>query len=278
MPEPLINTVKTGLRRMLPARVEQELRRLILRRHIDAFPKRVVEHRYLDFPLKISIQDEVGQEWYDTLYSSDRLPEIEFLQRGQLKAGAKVFDLGAHQGVVGMVLTRLVGDSGLVVAVEGTQHNANVAMENCRLNGIANMVVLRAVAAEAAGLKMSFSETLNGMVGDTLMPVEVTSVSIDSLAVEYGLPQVVFVDVEGYECQVLDGGQKALAGGADFFVEVHLGAGLERHGSVEKVLSYFPTDRFDLFCSPEEPLAFRPVTDLASLPKVRFFLIAFAKK
>jgi FkbM family methyltransferase len=237
----------------------------------------VVEHTYLGYPLKISLQDDVGEEWYDTLYTDDRVPDVEFLQRGQLKAGAIVFDLGAHQGVVAMILARLVGETGLVVAVEATRHNASVAVENCRINGITNVVVTQAVAAEQAGLKLSFSETLNGAVGDTLMPVEMSSVSIDSLALVHGCPQVVFVDVEGYECQVLEGGRKALADGADFLVEVHLGRGLERHGSVEKILSYFPLEQYGLFWSPEENIQFQGFTDAGSLPKERFFLVAFAR-
>ncbi len=181
----------------------------MLQRKIDSFPKRVVEHTYVGHSLKISLQDYVAEEWYDKLYETERMPEIEYLQNGQLKPGARVFDLGAHQGVIAMILARLVGDTGSVVAVEGTKHNAEVAQENVRLNGITNMTVKHAVAAEQAGLKMKFSATLNGAVGDNLLPVEVTSISIDSLAEEFGLPNIVFVDVEGYECQVLDGGKKS---------------------------------------------------------------------
>jgi FkbM family methyltransferase len=271
------NNLKTRLKGLLPARLEQGIRRLLLRRRINAFQKRIVEHAYLGHSLKISIQDDLAEEWYDNLYGSGSMSEIEFLQRSRLKTGARVFDLGAHQGVVAMILARLVGDSGSVIAVEGTQHNADIAVENCRLNGITNVTVKHAVAAEQAGLKMSFSATLNGAVGDNLLPVEVTSVSIDSLADEHGIPDVVFVDVEGYECHVLDGGKKILSASTDFFVEVHAGAGLERHGSVEKVLAYFPAPKYTLFWSPLEGAEFRPLSDRANAPHARFYLIAFAQ-
>ena len=87
----------------------------------------MVEHEYLGYPLKISIQDHVAAEWYDNLYGPDSMSEIAFLQQGRLKPGATVFDLGAHQGVFAMILARMVGETGKVIAVEGTRHNATVA-------------------------------------------------------------------------------------------------------------------------------------------------------
>lgn len=273
----MATNLTSKLKSVLPPRVVQSFRHFLLQRRISSFKKRVVEHAYLGFPLKVSIQDYVAEEWYDKLYGDGSMEEIAFLRKGRLKPGAKVFDLGAHQAVIAMILTRLVGETGLVVAVEGTKHNADVAEENRRLNDMKNLVIRHAVAAERAGLKMSFSATLNGAVGDNLLPVEVMSVSIDSLAEEYGVPDVVFVDVEGYECQVLDGGKKALEACADFFVEVHANLGLERHGSVQKVLSYFDESKYSLYWSGCEIFDFVPLTDRASAPTERFYLVAFSK-
>ena len=272
-----MSNLTTKLKLALPPQMVQGVRNFLLQRKIAGFRKRVVEHDYLGFPLKISIQDHVAEEWYDRLHDADSMEEITFLQNGRLKQGARVFDLGAHQGVIAMILARLVGDSGEVVAVEGTKHNARVAEENVRLNAMTNLHIKHAVAAERAGMKMTFSATLNGAVGDNLLPVEVTSVSIDSLAEEYGAPDVVFVDVEGYECQVLDGGKKAFEAHADFFIEVHANLGLERHGSVQKVLSYFEDSKYSLLWSPCENYDFQPLTDRASAPTERFYLVAFAK-
>ena len=272
-----MNNLKSTLKRMIPTSIAHGARRLLLRRHLASFPHRVVEHTYIGFPLKISIQDATADQWYDKLYVNDSIPEVEYLRKGRLKPGATLFDLGAHQGVVAMVLARMVGDSGLVVAVEGTKHNVDVALENCRLNGITNLIVKHAVAAEKPGIKMSFSDSLNGAVGDDFMSTEVTSISVDSLAAEHGCPQVVFIDVEGYECQVLDGAQKTLSQDVDFFVEVHAGLGLERHGSVEKVLSYFPLSKYELFWSDQEDIKFHALTELVAPSQKRFFLIAFAR-
>ena len=75
------------------------------------------------------IVDAMGQGWYD----QDWPPPAEIgvlSERGRLREGARVFDVGAHQGVVAMMLGDLVGAAGRVVAVEATPHNAEVAGRN----------------------------------------------------------------------------------------------------------------------------------------------------
>jgi hypothetical protein len=71
--------------------------------------------------------------------------------------------------------------------------------------------------------------------------IEVNAYSIDDLAEQLGTPDVLFIDVEGFECEVLRGGQRTLATKPDCFVEVDVNAGLEKFGgSVEPIFSLFP--------------------------------------
>jgi hypothetical protein len=85
-----------------------------------------------------------------------------------------------------------------------------------------------------------------------------------------------FIDVEGYEVEALRGAVKTLATGPDCFVEVHVGAGLERFGgSVADLLRFFPKEQFTLHVHSE---SHRQPVLLASAPvellKTRFFLTA----
>lgn len=267
--------MKTLLKRLLPAGIRRQIQKYRLARHLASFHGRIVEHSYLNQRLKVSLRDNLAVGWYDHDWVA--MPEVEFLQRNRLKTGATVFDIGAHQGVVAMVLGRIVGESGMVVAVEGTRHNVAVALENCKINGIHNVQVRHAVGADRAGLNLTFSETLNGAVDGGLIPTKVLSVTVDSLASEYRRPDVVFVDVEGYECQVLEGAQHTILAGADFFVEVHAGVGLERHGSVERVLAYFQPTQYDLFWSKGEGAKFQPMQDDVKLPNHKLFIIALLR-
>lgn len=268
--------MKALLKRLLPARIRRQIQKYRLARHLASFDGRIVEHSYLNYNLKVSLRDNLAVGWYDHDWAA--MPEVEFLKRSHLKAGATVFDIGAHQGVVAMVLARIVGESGMVIAVEGTRHNAEVALENCQINRIHNVHVKHAVGADQAGLSLTFSETLNGAIGGEIVPTKVLSVTVDSLASEYRCPDVVFVDVEGYECQVLDGAKQTIQAGADFFVEVHAGVGLEQHGSLERVLAHFQPSQYDLFWSQGEGAEFQPMQDIAKLPHHKFFLVALVRK
>src|SRR5262245_32903595 len=116
------------LRRILPRPIWTRLRTMRARRRLNAYPRRVVRHEYGGFPFEVVITDPVGADWYD--HDVPLPPEVPLLRRGRLRTGARVFDLGAHQGVVALILARIVGAGGQVVAVEAMAHNARCAEEN----------------------------------------------------------------------------------------------------------------------------------------------------
>jgi FkbM family methyltransferase len=75
---------------------------------------------------------------------------------------------------------------------------------------------------------------LNGQVDDGQRrwgELRVPAWSIDDLSAEYGVPDVVFMDVEGFEHEALAGAQKTLRAGPDWFVEVHHPQELARYGT-----------------------------------------------
>ena len=89
---------------------------------------------------------------------------------------------------------------------------------------------------------------------------------------------MLFIDVDGFECQVLRGGRATLAQVPDCFVEVHIGKGLEAEGgSLAEVLSFFPAERYDLWAASEEQRQFVPFDRSSVLVKSRFFLAALAR-
>jgi FkbM family methyltransferase len=231
--------------------------------------------------LTVSIEDPVGEEWYD--HDWPLPPEMAALADSRLKPGARVFDLGAHQAVVALMLSRLVGDDGEVIALEAERHNFEVAERNRALNDAGNLTVLHAAAAAEPGA-LSFTGGLNGNVlkGSGGGGSRVTACSVDSLAERYGPPDVVFIDVEGFEHEVLRGAERTLASGrTDFFVEVHVGFGLEDlGGSVQAVLRHFPPDRFTCLVSPArselEHYELEPIEDHPEIPGARFFLVSLA--
>jgi FkbM family methyltransferase len=239
-------------------------------RLLDVEPT-IVERSYGGVPLHVAIQDTVARDWYGSGWPV--LPEIELLRTSQLRSGALVVDVGAHQGVLAMILARAAGTDGRVIAVEPSEHNVRVARENLARNCVANVEVVEAVATARPGTAR-FDGGLNGRVG---VGTEVTAVTVDGLL--YGRRvDVVVIDVEGHETQVLAGARAALAADppADWFVEVHVGCGLEASGgSVDELLACFSPERYALHMSDGTQYgAFVPFDRHHPMTRSRFYLVA----
>ncbi len=232
------------------------------------FTPRLVTHQYGGIPLTLKICDPMAKTWYDQDW--EELPEITFLKRTKLRYGARVFELGAHQGQVALMLAKIVGPDGLVIAAEASPYNCKIAADNLVLNQVSNITLLNTAVAEKDG-KISFNGGFNGRVGDGR---EVECLSIDTLTAIYGCPDVIFLDVEGYELKSLSGAEQTLKLQADWFVEVHTGCGLELFGgTAEDIVDLFKLHGYSLFVQTDEHYKHQ-FCPLAQIPARRFFLIA----
>ena len=247
----MIEWVKTQLRTRLPARIYGPIRARRVRGLVSRYEPRSADHEYAGFPLRVLLEDPLAEGWYD--HDWDEPAEITELRRGRLRPGARVLDVGAHQGIVGLILARIVGPEGLVVAVEAEPHNAAVARRNAAVNNARNVTVVHAAVGARNGV-LSFREGLNGSVVRDATPgaVEVRSLTVDELAERHGLPDVVLVDVEGYEAHVLAGATRTIeAGATDFFVELHSAEMLQAAGSTpDEVLGHFLDGPFEVVVAP----------------------------
>lgn len=239
------------------------------------FGESIVEHSYGGHRFKIHINDPVAKLWYDRDWS--RPAELDVLAEHGLQKGALVFDLGAHQNVIAMMLAKDVTDSGRVIAVEGAEHNASVGAANASLNRIGNITTVHAVVSgkpEKIGFTQSFNGEVTKDAGGGL-----SSVTIDSLAEKFGNPSVVFMDIEGYELTALDGATETLRRGtATWLIEIHGDQTLAKYGGRNRdvvdrfasgyVFQYRVTDEGD----------FLPFPDAGLTPKTRFWLLAAADR
>lgn len=265
-----IESMFRGLLRGLPSPMLRGLRSVRDQVAIRTFEPKLVKHTYGGIVLRVRIADKISARWYDRDF--DELPEISFLKQKRLKRGALVFDLGAHHGVIALLLARIVGDTGRVVALEAGEHNFEVANENKELNAAQNLSIIRAAVAEKDDVMMSFTGGINGSV--SVSGESVRSKSIDALASEYGKPDVIMLDIEGYESRALEGAKETLSSDVDWYVEVHSGCGLESFGgSPSEVVQVFRDHGYKLYCQIDEHYRdqFRPMT---RLPEERFFMIA----
>jgi FkbM family methyltransferase len=244
-------------------------------RALDRFQARTVEHEYSGHRLRVAIEDPVGEDWYDKDWPEQ--DEIVFLRAHGLASGANVFDIGAHQGVVAMILARDVAP-GMVLAVEAVAHNVRVAERNLGLNNVTNVAVEHAAISDKEG-ELYVPQGLNAHVlrstGAGLVAVPATT--IDALAARHGAPDIVFVDVEGYELRALAGARDVITNVRPrWFIEVHVGVGLEgAGGSAGEVLSTLASAGYRNFGAPVDASSgFRPIDADDPLTRSHFFLVA----
>ena len=291
-------SLKTLVKRAVPAPLWSRLRRLRSRvdmwrylRAIERYPARTVRELYDGVPLTVSIGDAVAEEWYGRGWPA--LPELEIHRRRKLRPGARVFDLGAHQGVLALLLAKAVGPAGRVLALEVNAHNAAVAARNRDLNDVGppQLEILNAAVGESTGT-LVFNQSLNsraiadGNGNEAFGRVEVAAFSVDDLAERHGMPDLVVLDVEGFEGRVLRGAKQALSAGPDWLVEVHVGVGLEFFGdTAESVLAFFDPNIYELFLAAANSsdggggagAAFEPYHPGHPAAAARFFLAALRR-
>ncbi len=269
--------VRRAASALLPGAVAEPLRRLLRRLAVFRFRAYDARHLYGGQSLLVHIADPLARGWYD--HDWDLGTEMTLLQRrGRLRPGARVLDVGAHQGVVALMLAGIVGPAGQVVAVEAVAHNARVATRNAEANGFAQLVVVHAAVGDADG-SLWFEDRWNGAVSrEPGVGVRVASVTIDTLTARYGVPDVLFIDVEGYELHALRGAAQTLsAHQPDLYVEAHVGAGLERFGCVADLVALIPAG-YELFVAPGDAGDFVAIEAGRSLLADRFRLVAFAPR
>jgi FkbM family methyltransferase len=234
---------------ILPAPVIRRIRSWKYRTKQARFSKRTTQRRYGDIKPLIELVDTKGQAWYD--YDRSFEPELEILRCHQLRPGARVFDLGAHQGVVALALAHFVGVAGRVIAVEAMRFDAEAAQRNQEINELVQLTIVNAaVAAECGTLDFVYSGRVAW--GDLSHPtVQAKATRIDDLALEYGMPAVLFMDVDGFEVEALFGAQAVLESRPDCYVEVHSELLLRYGQQAADVLAFFPEDSYDLMISYE---------------------------
>ena len=288
-------TLRSMLRPFVPLWAWERLRQIKARTRLRRFrselvrfPARLAHHNYGGIPLAVWITDDVAAEWYE--HDWPIANEIAFLRQSRLNAGARVFDLGAHQGVVALQLAQSVGPKGAVLAVEAHPHNAGVAIRNRDENGMPWLQILNAAVSDRPGSLTFDATVLNPKIGQVghVGRLEVPAITIDELAASHGVPDVVLIDIEGHECAALRGAGILLASQTppDLLLEVHAGCGLEElGGTVEDLLRLIPSGKYHLFlangtfegiaCDAGEFRPFRPGDPAMNS---RFFLGALAHR
>jgi FkbM family methyltransferase len=158
--------------------------------------------------------------------------EVDWLLSG-VTPGMCVLDVGANIGLLSICLGKAVGPAGRVFAFEPSPVPFGCLQKNVALNGLAQVVSAepRAVGDRTGQLAFFLNEdpcdTQHSAVrppGQQLTKVLVETITIDEFCRQRRLtPNVIKIDVEGFEPLVLEGARNvvAQAGSLKLFVELH---------------------------------------------------------
>ena len=144
----------------------------------------------------------------------DYEPHVRRAVRQRLGAGDVVVDVGANVGCIALLAATLVGEAGVVVAVEPNPDNLQMLYAGIVLNGAANVRVLPCAAAAGSAVAALSDNTSNTHLVAARPPgprrVYTQTAALDEALA--GLPRLdlVKMDVEGHEIDAFDGFRAAI--------------------------------------------------------------------
>ncbi len=149
-----------------------------------------------------------------------------------IKPGMKILEVGANIGYYALLETRLAGPSGKLYAIEPAPHNFESLKKNLELNGVKNAYLHQAAFGEKRDKAVFYVYDRSNLssfikredMGMKVEEVEVDILTLDDFLLNKDVVDFIRMDVEGYEREILRGGEKALSGDKKpkyFFIEVH---------------------------------------------------------
>jgi FkbM family methyltransferase len=131
------------------------------------------------------------------------------------REGDTVIDVGAHVGTFTVRAAELVGDKGLVIAIEPEPKNLHFLSHNIERHNLRNVKVISKAVLDKVGktrLYLSESSRCHSLLYSSNNYVEVETDCLDNIIVQLGLERVDFVkiDIEGAELEALKGATRIL--------------------------------------------------------------------
>jgi FkbM family methyltransferase len=128
--------------------------------------------------------------------------------RDHCRPGDVVFDVGANAGALSMLMSRLVGPRGIVVAFEASPRIIDKTHYNLVRAGCNNVTLIHKAVWHTSGalVNMASGSHLNDRIEESATGMPVRTVALDDLAAAANFrPSFVKMDIEGAELDALRG-------------------------------------------------------------------------
>lgn len=177
------------------------------------FNRRKVEFK---MNLDLAFKADYGMNWY---FQNGTLPEPEllYLLFHAVREDDFVIDAGANIGFFSLLMSRIVGDGGSVLAVEPAAVNVEKMRANIGLNHFSNIEILNNPLArqkKTVEFYLQHDSGRNSAWRDhtaVTEEVEVETCTLDDICEDRRIPKLIKLDIEGSEFEALQGGKYLLS-------------------------------------------------------------------
>lgn len=157
-----------------------------------------------------------------------REPECTKIMKQELKKGMTIVEIGANIGYYALMEASIIGDKGKIYAIEPFPSNFDLLKKNVELNSYNDIVELHqlAISSETGKTKLYVSDKhnlANMLESDADGFVEVPTKTFDEFIAGKQMPDMIRMDIEGFEYYILDGMKKTMdkCKSCKMFIEVH---------------------------------------------------------
>jgi FkbM family methyltransferase len=163
-------------------------------------------------------------------YGKREIPVTDYMLSGKIiKSGDVVLDLGANIGYYVLLESRMVGEKGVVYAVEPVTECFKSLEKNVKLNNLKNVQLFRFGAGDKntkafinVGKKLNLSAMTFYRDAEFTQQEEVDMITVDEFFKDKKAPNLIRMDVEGYEYAIVKGMSKTLASpNLKLLMEIH---------------------------------------------------------
>ena len=185
-------------------------------------------------PREFWLANPFTKSWWhkETIELNGELSELKRIS----SPNDQVLEIGAHHGMMTLMLSDWVGPEGHVYAIEASADNALVLDANCFRNQVSNVTTEFTAMGATAGTVRFGGESLAASSG---IVREVPMVTADQFCDQNELNKidVLKIDVEGFECDVLKGANTVLRQRPKLALELHVDLLVEAGSSAHEVWS-----------------------------------------
>jgi len=191
---------------------------------------RYIEKEIMGNRMFLDVKEDMGIS-YDLFRIGFREPFATKAFHEELSRGDVVVDIGANIGYYVLLEAMLVGKEGRVYAIEPVPQNVDLLKKNIKLNNYSNVEVFQlAIGNENKKdlIYLSSKRNCGSMIKKAVMSTYkdemlVKVVSLDKFLENKPFPDLIRMDVEGYEIKIIRGMKKILESNKPLkiFVEIH---------------------------------------------------------